>query len=94
MTIIKYYRNKIKILSYNHFDDAYLSINFDHGLAMARIYFISAVCAKADPEKNKYSSFTNIMARRELKFCHKFTRIALRLFDVFCTENDDLLHFD
>lgn len=39
----------------------YLSVNFDHGLAMARIYLVPAVCAQTDPGNIICGLITNIV---------------------------------
>lgn len=42
----------------------YFSIHFDHGFAMAGIYFISTVSAKTDPEKIDNILIKNILMTR------------------------------
>jgi len=51
-----------------HPDGTHLSVNFDHGLAMARIYLVSAVRAQADPRNIICGLITDIMLIQRAAF--------------------------
>lgn len=76
-------------------DGTHLSVNFDHGLAMARIYLVPAVCAQADPGNIIYGLIMNIVLTRRVAFPSWIRRDRIRSIGyVSLTENRNLLHLD
>lgn len=76
-------------------DGTHLSVNFDHGLAMARIYLVPAVCAQSDPGNIIYGLIIDIVLTRRVAFPSWIRRDRIRSIGyVSLTENRNLLHLD
>lgn len=89
------YRRCIVDTLHCRLDGTHLSVNFDHGLAMARIYLVPAVCAQADPGNIIYGLIMDIVLTRRVAFPSRIRRDRIRSIGyVSLTENRNLLHLD